>query len=119
MLFSYLRPKKESEPVTLGEYFRETVFDLANPEGAKKSQFRRIMSTDFHKAEAVAKAIMVTGDTVARNMPFITGERLTSEEGILAVIDRKREDLGLELNRSVYYRAGDANKLWPGLSLKQ
>lgn len=102
----------ENRSTSLPAYFQETVFLAATDAKPKSSFFRKVWGTDYKKAEETARLFMIHGRKLATKMQ---NPDFSIEDGIVAMLDRKREQLGLAVNKSVHYKAGDANRLWPGL----
>lgn len=100
------------KPASLPAYFQETVFLTAAEDKAGRPFFLKIWKTDFHKAEEVAKLFLRNGARLAARMD---SPHFSTEDGIVALIDMQRKKLGLPVVKSVHYKEGDANRLWPGL----
>ena len=107
------RPSATTDrPIALPAYFQETVFLTAAEDMAGRSFFLKVFKTDFHKAEDVARLFLRNGARLAARMK---NPNFSTEDGIVALIDMQRKKLGVPVNKSVHYRNGDMNRLWPGL----
>ena len=104
------------KPTSLPAYFQETVFLTAADAKAGRSFFMKIWKTDFHKAEEVAKLFLRNGTRLAAKMNNVN---FSVEDGIVALIDMQRKKLGLPVSKSVDYKHGDINRLWPGMHFYQ
>jgi hypothetical protein len=112
--FLQIRTANNNEaPTTLAAYFQDTVFYVASPERKDQSHFRRVMGTGLKEAENAAIRLIEGGSKLAQQ----AGSAATPEEGVLYLLDRCRERLGVEVNKNVSYADGDVNRLWPGLHL--
>lgn len=107
------RPNEKADrPIALPSYFQETVFLTAAGDKAGRSFFMKIWKADFHKAEDVARLFLRNGARLAARMD---SPHFSTEDGIVALIDMQRKKLGLPVAKSLHYKEGDANRLWPGL----
>lgn len=100
------------KPVSLPAYFQETVFLAASDAKPQSSFFRKVWGADYKRAEETARLFMVHGRKLAAKM---NNPNFSLEDGIVALIDMQRKKLGAPINKSVHYKDGDVNRLWPGL----
>ena len=111
-MLTFRTPKTDGRLTSLPAYFQETVFLAATDAQASRSFFRKVWGTDYKKAEETARAFMNHGRKLAMRMG---DPNFSTEDGIVALLDRKREQMGVAVNKTVHYKPGDANRLWPGL----
>ncbi len=106
----------ESRLTSLPAYFQETVFLAVTDAQPKSSFFRKVWGADYKKAEETARLFMIYGRKLAAKMQ---NPNFSVEDGIVAMLDQKREKLGVPVNKTIDYKAGDANRLWPGLHISE
>ena len=94
------------------------MFAIAAPKQPGMSEFRRIITADFTRAEQTARLFMEYGIRAAQRIAAEKGEHVCIEDALIRLIDLKRDDLGLPRDARITYKEGDVDRLWPGLRVQ-
>ena len=114
-MFSFKRKDNNDCQISLKAYFRDAVFDFANPRSIGLPDKLREFTTDQAEAKEVAKILIHKGIELSYAVSVANDAPVDIEGGIVATLDITRKELGLPVPPSVAYRAGDVDDLWPDL----